>query len=291
MRTPLLKKIDSGINNVLFEALDVNDAFFYPLWHYHPEYEIMYLQKGRGNFYVGDCISEISEGQVFFFGPNLPHLFRNRSEYFESVSTKKVKATVLYIKEEFMQNSLFNYNEFYSVKDFLIQSKRGLIIQEPYARQVGLMLRNITKLDGKDFIMRFIEMLSFIADKVEYKPLASIGYNSSVNLSEVDKCNKIFDYLYKNFSKTITLKEIASISNMSSTTFCRYFKKITNKTLIHFTNEIRIGHACKLLIENKNKNISQICYESGFHNLTNFYIQFHKIKNMSPLEFKNSYNF
>ena len=291
MRVPTLKKIDSGINDALFEVLIVNDSHFYPLWHYHPEYEIMFLQEGRGNYYVGDCINTISEGQIFFLGPNIPHLFRNYPEYFIAESRNRVKATVLYINEEFMKNNLFEMSEFAHIRELLINSRRGLVIKEEFARPVVYLLKRVIKMSGVERILEFISILQIIATKIDYEPLSSLGYISNINANEVARLNRVFDYLLKNFSKTITLKDIADIANMSPTTFCRYFKRITNKTLISFLNEIRIGYASKLLIEDKNKNISQICYECGFHNLTNFYIQFQKIKKTSPMEFKNSFDF
>ena len=290
MDTPILKKVDSGVDVNIFQVLCVNDSFFFPSWHYHPEYEIIYLLQGRGKYYIGDCINTIEEGQVFFLGPNIPHIFRNYDEYFEVSSKKKVKAIVLYVKEEFMKADLFSMKEFGTIRELLKQSRRGLVIREPQARKVGSVLRNVTKKEGLDRIIEFLKLLKMISSDSSYRVLTSIGYMSNISAQEVLGFNKVFDYLLKNFNKNITLTEIAELSNMSTSTFCRYFKRITNKTLIHFLNEIRIGHACKLLIE-CNKSVSQVCYESGFHNLTNFYIQFQKFKKTSPLEFKNNYNF
>jgi AraC-like DNA-binding protein len=291
MRNPTLKKIDSGINHDFFEVLIVNDKHFYPLWHYHPQYEFMFLQEGKGNYYVGDCINTISEGQIFFLGPNIPHLFRNYPEYFLAESRNRAKATVLYINQEFMRNNLFEMSEFAQIRELLQNSKRGLVVKEEYAKLVAPRLKEVVKMSGIERILEVISMLQIIATKIYYEPLASIGYVSNINAHEVARLNRVFDYLLKNFSKTIKLQDIADIANMSPTTFCRYFKKITNKSLINFLNEIRIGYASKLLIEDKTKNISQICFESGFHNLTNFYIQFQKIKKVSPMEFKNSFQF
>ncbi len=89
-----------------------------------------------------------------------------------------------------------------------------------------------------------------------------------------------------NFSRKIKLDEIATVANLSPTAFCRYFKSRTNKTFVGFLNEIRVGYACKLLLE-REKSASEICYLSGFNNLTNFNIQFKKIKNLTPIEYQN----
>ncbi|HUX56917.1 MAG TPA: AraC family transcriptional regulator [Bacteroidales bacterium] len=290
MRTPSLKKVDSGIGG-LFEVLRVSDSYFYPLWHYHPQYEIILIKKGIGDCYIGDNIRPFNEGEIFLLGPDIPHIFRNSPEYFIKGSRKKAEATVLYFNYKLVRSELFNLNEFINIRELLQQSKRGLIIKGIYKKPVAHLLNKVVDNDGINQILEFISMLHFIATKVKYDPISSIGFTSSINEEGVPRLNKVFDYLLNNFSRTITLKEVADISNMSPSAFCRYFKKITNKTLITYLNEIRVGHACKLIIGNRNKNISQICNESGFNNLTNFYIQFRNFKNLSPSEFKQKYNF
>jgi AraC-like DNA-binding protein len=290
MRIPSLKKVDSGIDEI-FEVLKVNDPYFYPLWHYHPQYEIILIKEGRGDRYVGDNIGPFSIGDIFILGPNIPHVFRNDPEYFVNGSRKMVKAIVLYWNYMFIKSDLFDLNEFASIRELLYLSFRGLLIKGTSKKDVAHLLNRVVNKKGINRILEFISMLHSIATKAEYEPLSSLGFSATIDEEEVIKLNKVFNYLLNNFSRTITLKEIANISNMSPPTFCRYFKRITNKTFITFLNEIRVGHASKLLIENKNKNISQICLESGFNNLTNFYIQFQKLKKLSPMEFKRKYNF
>jgi AraC-like DNA-binding protein len=290
MLIPSLKKVDSGEHEI-FGILKVNDPYFYPLWHYHPQYEIILIKEGGGNRYVGDNIGPFSKGDILLLGPSIPHVFRNDLEYFVNGSRKMVKALVLYWDYKFIKSDLFDLNEFAPIRELLQLSTRGLLIKGNSKKEVAYLLNHVVNKEGIDRILEFILMLHFVATKAEYEPLSSLGFSATINEEEVTKLNKIFDYLLNNFSRTITLKEIANISNMSPTNFCRYFKKITNKTFITFLNEIRVGHASKLLIENKNKNLSQICSESGFNNLTNFYIQFHKFKKLSPMEFKHKYNF
>lgn len=290
MLIPSLKKVDFGRDEI-FGILKVNDPYFYPLWHYHPQCEIMLIKEGAGNRYVGDSFSPFSKGEIILLGPNIPHVFRSDPEYFVNGSKKKVKAIVLYWNYKLSKNDLFNLNEFAPIRELFQQTERGLLIKEISKKTVVRLLNRVVNKVGIDQIIEFISLLHFVATKAEYEPLSSLGFSAIIDEEEVNKLNKVFDYLLKNFSRGITLQEIADISNMSPTTFCRYFKKITNKTFITFLNEIRVGHASKLLIENKNKNISQICFESGFNNLTNFYIQFHKLKNLSPMEFKHKYKF
>lgn len=285
---PSLKKLGAGTNNI-FEVLIVNEPHFYPYWHYHPQYEIMLLEKGSGTRYVGDNISPFSDGDVTFLGANIPHLFRNHPEYFDKNSRKRVKATVLYFSDEFAKSDFFNLGETTAIKELLQLSQRGLSVQGSSKPEIARRLLRTVRKTGFERLAEFISLLQFIATNSEYKVLSSLGFSNAIDEKDLSRLNKIFDHLLKNFGNQITLPEVAKIANMSSTAFCRYFKERTNKTMITFLNEIRIGHACKLLIENKNMNISQICYECGFNNLTNFNIQFKKLKMMSPLEFRQRY--
>ena len=285
---PSLKKIGAGLNEV-FEVLVVNEAHFYPLWHYHPQFEIMLIEKGSGTRYVGDNVSAFQDGEITFLGSNIPHLFRNYPEYFEENSKRKSKATVLYFSEEFANTCIINLKELAPIKELLEFSKRGIAIRESSKKEVARRLYRTVKKSGVERLLEFIALLNFIASESDYKILSSAGFSTNFDEKDVTKLNKIFSYLLENFSKKITLDQIAGIANMSPTAFCRYFKERTNKTFITFLNEIRIGNACKNLIQNEDMNISQICFLVGFNNLTNFNIQFKNIKNMSPLDYRKKY--
>ena len=119
----------------------------------------------------------------------------------------------------------------------------------------------------------------------EYSVLSSYGFSNVLNEEKVKRMNKVFKYITINYKENITLESIAEIAHMTPQAFCKYFKERTHKTFIEFVNEVRIGHACKLLFED-NYNILQICYESGFNNLSNFNRQFKKITGTSPIEYR-----
>jgi len=285
---PSLKKVSAGINDA-FEVLIVNEAHFYPLWHYHPQFEIMLIEKGSGTRYVGDNISTFKDGDITFLGFNIPHLFRNYPEYFDENSKRKSKATVLYFSEELANACFINLKEFTHIKKLLELSKRGLAIRESSKKEVARRLYRTVNKTGVERLLEFIAMLNFIASEADYKIISSAGFSTNCDEKDVNKLNKIFSYLLENFSKKITLDQIAGITNLSPTAFCRYFKERTNKTFITFLNEIRIGNACKYLIQNDDMNISQICFLVGFNNITNFSIQFKNIKKMTPVEYRNKY--
>jgi AraC-like DNA-binding protein len=138
---------------------------------------------------------------------------------------------------------------------------------------------------------RFISLiciLNELSQSKEYSILSSIGYVQKYQDSDFQHLNTILDYLLNNFKKEIKLEEVAKVANMSPTAFCRYFKNHTNKTLIQFTTELRIGYAKKMLVESRD-TISTICFETGYNNISNFYDHFYKITGKRPSQFREEH--
>ena len=180
LNLPSLKKIEVGINNII-EVNMVDDNHFYPLWHFHPQYEIMHIKQSIGNRYVGDNVSTFSAGDILFFGPNIPHLLRNYREYFAKDSTKRAKATVLYFSEEFTKIDFFSLNELMHIKKLLNLSSRGLLIQGEASKKVGLMIIRFIKKKGFYRLLEFIKMLHFISMEVKFSFLSSEGFNMKID--------------------------------------------------------------------------------------------------------------
>jgi AraC-like DNA-binding protein len=146
-------------------------------------------------------------------------------------------------------------------------------------------------LEAKDSerIVLLLQILGKIAQSKQLKLISSAGFSTQLEQKSTDKINSVYAYTLAHFKEKISLKKIAEVSNISPNSFCRYFKVHTRKTYSNFLHELRVGHASKLLIENK-LSISQICYESGFNNVTNFYKTFKRFTGQTPLAFQQAYN-
>jgi AraC-like DNA-binding protein len=286
---PSLKKIDTS-SKELFHVCKVNEKHFYPLWHFHPQCEIIVIEEGTGTLYIGDGIDHFKPDDIYIFGPNIPHLLRSYPEYFKPESELRSRATVIYFNEDFLGGDFLNFEETQPIKNLFRTAQSGMIISGGSKMKIKKQLYSSIENIGFDRLVSFISLLNFIASKAEHNELSSAGFRLTFNEKEANRLNEISDFLLKNFTRTIRLSEVAEIANMSETAFCRFFRKKTNKTLVAFLNEIRVGYACKLLIEKKYMNISQICYGSGFNNLTNFNIQFRKVKKCSPLEYRSLFD-
>jgi AraC-like DNA-binding protein len=254
-------------------------------WHYHQEVELIYFKKGNGTQFIGDNIQRFQSGDVVLLGANLPHYWRFDDIYFEDKAGVNADVSVIHFCEDFWGDAFLKLPENVVIRTILEKAKRGIQITGDDKEQLGTLVENIVQTEGPKKIMLLMEALMEIGNSKQTRVVSSIGSRSDFAQAENDRINAIYDYSIANFKRKIQMEEMAAVANISPNSFCRYFKSRTRKTYSQFINEIRIGHACKLLMENK-INVKQICYESGFHNFASFHKYFKSITGKSPLTYQ-----
>lgn len=257
-------------------------------WHYHSEIELIYFKRGSGTQFIGDSIQSFNDGDVVLIGSNLPHYWRFDDIYFEKQNSEAIDVRVIHFNENFWGNNFLNLPENQELKKTLHQSKRGIQILGNDKTPIGNLISNIIDADGTKKIMILLDALLHISASKNVNYLSSIGFKYDFQESEKDRIYAIYNYTIANFKKKITLNEIAEIAKVSPNSFCKYFKSRSRKTYSQFINEIRVGHACKLLIENK-MNVKEICFESGFYNFASFHKYFKSITGKSPLHYQKTF--
>ncbi|MEM9141641.1 MAG: AraC family transcriptional regulator [Bacteroidota bacterium] len=283
MGSPNIEKTLTAKETFVFK--DSIEPYFNPNWHFHPEFQISYILEGKGTRFVGDHVKPFEEDDLVLTGPNLPHLWRSDEAYFERNSTLSTRGLVLYFDQELLNEQLLKREEFYAVKKLVENSLRGLVFYGNTKATVKQMLLDIAPKRGFRRIVQLLDIIATLADSTEYDLLASPNYANVNKGRDVEKMHLIYDYVMANFRKQIELEEAARLLNMTTTSFCRYFRPRANKTFTRFVNEVRIGHARKLLLAD-NFNIAQIGYECGFNTLSNFNRQFRAIVKLSPQEYR-----
>lgn len=286
---PLLKIVDTQQNSA-FQIMKVNEPHFFPSWHFHPEFEIMLVQNGSGIRFAGDSMERFQEGDLVFYGNNLPHLYRSDKEYYEQKNGDlRAQATVVYFKENFLGDSFWKLPDVSSIRKLFQQAGRGMKFK---GRAKQELIRHIEQLDEKkDGIGKIIDLLTILkimSSTNDYDLLSSSAFTAYSDDDDCERINKIYQYILDNYASNPTLEEVSKLAFMSETAFCRYFKSRTNKTYIQFLNEIKIGNACKMLIDNK-LNISQVCYQTGFNNFNHFNNQFKRITGLTPGQYQHKY--
>jgi AraC-like DNA-binding protein len=286
MKPPLQKSPISPDHT--FEIRHLAAPHFDPNWHFHTEFQLFIVLKGTGTRFVGDHVAPFKSGDMVFTGPNLPHLWQSDAEYFNSDSDLHTEGIVLYFQENFFGDLFLQKREMFRLRQFFTKSERGMEITGRCNEEIKhLMLQLLNAIDF-DSILILMNILNVLSNTSSYKILSSAGYTNSLRESDTERMNRVHGYVMKNFREKITLQEVADVANMTPQSFSRYFKTHANKTFSDFVTEIRIGYACKLLIEKK-INIGQVCYDSGFSTLSNFNRQFKTVTTYSPFSYRKKY--
>ena len=261
---------------------------FYNQWHFHPELELIYIHKGRGTRFIGNDVHRFEPGELFLFGSNLAHMWRCDPEYFQKDSKLKAEVTVIYFHHDFLGDKFFSTPELKPIESLLEKAKQGIKITGNTKVQVKELMAKLSAAKGLERIILLLTILEKIEKSKEKLFINSSYHSIKIERSETDRLNKIFRHISDNFQRKITLAEIASVANLSAKAFCRYFKSKTRKTFYDFLLEVRVTHACNLLLE-KDMTIYEVCYDSGFNNISNFNRYFKKIMNKTPMEFKKEH--
>ncbi len=271
-----------------FVVHSLEQPFFDPNWHFHPEYQLFMVLKGKGTRFIGDHVKSFKAGDITFLGPNLPHLWRSDQEEPVTKNATSAEGIVVYFNENFISDTLLHKEEGILLRTLFRKSLRGFDVHGKTAKTIGQMILNLPRQEGFDAVLGLLHILNRLSQTDDIELLASSGYTNTLREGDTERMNRVYAHVMKHFKRKIPISELASLTNMTPTSFSRYFKTHTNKTFSEFVSEIRIGHACKLLIDQK-KNASQACYESGFRTLSNFNRQFKTSTNSTPLAYKKRY--
>lgn len=285
---PIFEKINKP-DDQSFHFEEVTRTYFPDPWHFHPEIEILYVKDARGTKYIGDSISLFNSGDVVIIGSDTPHVWESAPEYSDINNDQMSTALVILFTEEIISKPFMHIPEFNKINQFLIDSKRGIQFSNKTRINLINQIEGLSSRSGMDKIIGLLQILNTMSTSRDIKYLSAPNYKQlTINSEDKDRIESIYRYVILNYSNKIYLHDIASKVNLTSHSFCRYFKSRTGKAFSTFVNEVRIGNSCKMIIEDK-ESISQICYASGFNYLSNFNRQFKKIKGMTPSQFQNKY--
>ena len=275
---PLVEKLPLSENSS-FVARSYRTPHFEVPWHQHAELELILLTEGKGTAFIGNYIGEFETGDIFFLGSNLPHTFQPDKNTITS-------GVVVQFRDNFWGDHFINLPENLSLVHLFETAARGLKIKGDCKKHLTPLLSELENRKGLQRLIILFQCLDLIIDTKEYEMVSTQEVKQN-NPKHKERIDSIFQYTIDNFREPIQLSVVAGNAGMSIPAFCSYFKKSTKKTYIDFLNEIRIGNACKLLMDTQ-KSVMDICYESGFNTLANFNKQFLKIKKLTPSAFRKT---
>ena len=256
-------------------------------WHYHAQYELIYIAESFGMRYVGDNVSRFFSGELVLIGPNLPHLWRNDLSYYAESETNKVKTVVIKFTKDFIGSGTFDLPEFSKIKDMLEQSKYGIKYGIKISKILHQDLIEIINLSPAAQSIKLMDILMQLSIEEEKNILSVTDMRQYTNINS-ETIDEVIKYISNNYAASINLDDVASVACMTSNSFCRFFKKMTNKTFSQFLNEVRIRNATRLLMQ-QNLLVSDVCYMVGYKSITNFNVQFKKVIGVTPTNYRETF--
>lgn len=253
-------------------------------WHFHNEFEIVYIIKSYGKKFVGDLVEEFAPGDLSVYGSRLPHFYMNDPAFYRGDPELVVNAIVLQFPPAYFPQSQLLRPEFGSVKKLLNSASSGLRFSVEPSATGGKILQEMLRTRGMERHLLFVKLIDYLGNS-EAQTMATRGYTNAMDDMGEPRMSKIYEFITRHYNRKITLEEAASVAAMNPTAFCRYFRQKTGKTFAQFVNELRISYACKFL-SHGNLTVAHIGDEAGFRNLSNFNRQFKNFIGKSPTEYR-----
>ncbi len=280
---PIYRHLNWNPNLSLNVKVDTKETLS-STYHYHPEVELILVRRSRGVRVIGTVKEIFGENDLVLIGKNLPHAFFHEM-YEQMPQEDNADAIVVQFNENFMGNDFLHLPEVKEINRLFIEARQGLSISPEAKKDIIPIMEQMPAMSSFDRMLSLLAILKIITSN-EHRRLLRNGQTDTIAEAGTDeRMNKILQYTQEQFHQDIKIEEVASLATMTKESFCRYFKKQTNKTYVEFLIEFRIAQACKMIQENK-MSIKSIGYSCGFNSLSNFHYQFKKVTKMSPLDYK-----
>ena len=253
----------------------LSDLFF---WHFHPEYELIYIEGASGTRHVGEHISTFTDSDLVLIGSFVPHL-----NFDYGIKTSYLKE-VLHFNSDFCSTVLQQIVEMPYVPRLMEQSQYGIAFYGKTKEYVGRRMKALYKMTGFEQLLEVFKILKFLSESEEFELLNQKPVLSSKLKSKQLRLQKVYEYIGANYQNKIGVADAAGLLNLGNEALCRYFKKVSGNTFTNFLNQYRITQAKRLLLSGK--NITETFHESGFESLSYFTRVFKKVTGENPSEFK-----
>lgn len=278
----IIREITPLSDDEFFIVLNhLNAKFDFPI-HYHPEFEMNLVLHSRGKRIIGDSIEEYGHSDLVLIGPNTPHAWTGQEE--------NVQVITLQFQTDFLSDKAFSRKLVLPIKEMLERSKMGVLFSPETTAYIQERILKLTETRQFDSFLEFLSILYDLAISRNQRTLSSLAYVGQFDTSKSRRIKLVNQYLYEHLSDQIMINDVAKLVSMTPSAFSHFFKKRTQRSFSDYLADIRIGNAARLLIETE-KNIAEICFDSGFNNISNFNRTFKSKKGCTPGEFRSQQKF
>lgn len=251
-------------------------------WHHHPEIELTLVTSGRGQRFVGDHIARFGPGDLVLLGENLPHTWHSSPR-----RGQRSGSVVIQFRRDFMGGGFFTRPEMLRIGRLLDRAARGLHFSGPAASAVA---RRMSQMPGMRELDRLLSLVSCLDDLSRQRgsALASPRFRPALRADDERRIDRVWRMVSQDLTESTTQAEVATALRMTPEGFSRFFKRATGRTFVSYMHELRVGEACRLLIETDTP-ITDVCFAAGFGNLSNFNRIFRRLRGVSPRQYRRAY--
>ncbi|XLS30082.1 AraC family transcriptional regulator [Flavobacteriaceae bacterium M23B6Z8] len=261
----------------------VKDKFDFPI-HFHPEYELNYIENASGlRRVVGNHIEETKNLELVLIGPNLYHSWQQHK-----CNAPQIREITIQFHNDLLSENMLNRSLFKPVMEMLQRSAKGILFSQSVILRMAPRIKKLTNLEGMEYFVEALSILYDLAISKDQRLLSEVdGFEA--NFENSGRIQQVYKYIQEEYARKITLAEVAELVNMSTVSFNRFIKKRTGKTLIEYVNDVRMGYASRRLLE-KDLNVSEIAYTCGFNSLGNFNRLFKQKYGVTPTEYRVAFS-
>jgi AraC-like DNA-binding protein len=259
-------------------------SFDFPL-HHHAEYELNFVSNCAGaRRIVGDSMQELGDYDLVLVGGDLPHCWEQHQ-----CKSRNIHEVTIQFSPDLISHELMMKNQLSSIREMFERAKTGLSFNLPVIMSVYSKIDELTKSQpGFMRLLKLLEILYMLSTSDGCRSLSSSSFADVKSPTDSRRVRKVEQEIAANYNKQLYLKDLADMVGMTPTAFSRFFKMRTGRTLSDYIIDIRMGHASRMLIDTT-MTMSEICYECGFNNISNFNRIFKKRKGCCPKEFRDGY--
>ena len=249
-------------------------------WHFHPEYELTYIISGQGMRHVGDSIERFGPGELVLLGKDLPHY------WWQGAGQPPGQATVLHFSEATPGANFWDLPECKQVRTMLTRSQRAMMFPvRGNSLEAVDLLRGMKDLHGWRRLRALIDILGLLSESIDYRLLASSGFSPALRVGDGVRMEAVCHYVNATFADSISQTRAAGLAGLSPSAFSRFFHRRAGKTFESYVNEVRVGHACRLLDE-RDASVTEVAFQVGFNNLSNFNRRFRQVTGLTPRDYR-----
>ncbi|WP_084429396.1 AraC family transcriptional regulator [Aliagarivorans marinus] len=278
---PVLEHIPSNSQQSFYLG-QYNDSTFNAPWHYHPQWELTYIIEGSGTAYTGNAIRHFSAGELCLIGPNVSHCWKSYQGRGDSA-----KSLFIQWDEQLLGENWIAGREFKAIAKLLEDSQNGLSFDRELSLEIGRKLCQFPEQSPFERLINLLGILQQLASSPRQRLAEQVTPQQMSGASK--RIDAILEFVAEHYQTKISADDMANLTNMTTVSFSKYFKRTFNKTFTNYLNEYRISRACALLIQDEH-NVEEVAFRCGYNNMAFFHRQFRQQIGQTPLQYRKQYH-